>query len=166
MINVLEGDITAIPCNALTTCINSEKTWLGGVDGAIMRSAGNGYHAVAAQLDLSDGDVIWVPETTGAPPNGRKYWDIIFVVDDQTLPTATLVQRALEKAIALSNGLPYTLNMPTFRTGAALGIAEPISITLNGIAAALQNVPENLTVNLVIYADREQAAWFRAQNLS
>lgn len=163
MINVIEGDITAIPCNALATCINSEKVWFGGVDRAIMRSAGNGYHAVAASLNLSDGDIVWVPETTGAPPNGRKYWDVIFVVDDQQLPTATLVQRALEKAIALADGQPYTLNLPAFRTGMALGVAEHIDATLVGIVAALQNVPENLTVNLVIYNDQGLTSWFRAQ---
>lgn len=118
------GDITQkVPVGAIATLINSEGAWYGGLDGAILRVAGNQYHATAYAVlnttGLQDGQVVIAEQK--APHNG-SFKDVVFVVDDLISPLGDLVFTVLCRA----NDQGYaSVALPLMRTGVMLGVVEP-----------------------------------------
>ena len=94
-IQVIDGDITQTPADAIMTAINSGGMWFGGVDGAIMRAAGNSYHAQASEaMPLSDLDVV-VAKGDRARHQGQ-FDNVVFVVDDLLSPLDKITYNGLE----------------------------------------------------------------------
>src|SRR6266568_3171215 len=153
-INVLEGDITKIPTQAIVTLINSGKMWFGGVDGAIMRVAGNQFHRVPAGLTLSDGEVVIAEGPHPATHNGQ-FSDVIFVVDDLKRPLGELVELALDKAYRQEYA---TVSFPAMRTGVMAGAyerdaREAALQMVEGMKRSITRHMQPITVNIVIYSD-------------
>lgn len=137
--DVIEGDATQVPCDALVTCINSEKVWFGGLDGAIQRAAGGIFHAVPARMDLQDGMMIWA----GAPMSSvtRPFNAVLFIVDDLHQPIRDLVESAI--ATAVHHGARHIV-IPGLRTGVMLDIAPEGSeeAIVNGIVGGARDFEE------------------------
>ena len=53
-VNVVDGDIAAVPAQVLITAVNSGGMWFGGIDGVIMRAAGDQFHGQAAEALRTD----------------------------------------------------------------------------------------------------------------
>lgn len=121
MLHLMEGDVTRdVSVDAIVTLINSGGMWYGGVDGAIIRVAGQLYHSGARQaMPLTDGQVV-VVEGDHDDHHG-SFDDVVFVVDDLRQPLSNLLSKALQTI--KSKG--YTrVAMPMFRTGVMLGVVE------------------------------------------
>ena len=133
-INVTSGDITRTVeiVDAIATLVNSGGIWFSGVDRAIQRRCGNYYHAhLADQMNfVSDGKVFIV---NGKSSRNYNFKDVIFVIDDLTLPLKTLVFNTLEAAQKAGY---KRIAMPSMRTGIMLGIVE--ETTLDTILAIKQ----------------------------
>lgn len=119
-IDVLQGDITQFKTDALLTAINSEGMWFGGVDGAIMRIAGDHYHQQArSKMPLKNLQII-IAQGSHEDHRGN-FNDVIFVVDDLTSPVKEVVFSALYATI----GSDYeTISMPSIRMGVIRGVVE------------------------------------------
>jgi O-acetyl-ADP-ribose deacetylase (regulator of RNase III) len=151
-INILQGDITKIPTQAIATLINSGKMWFGGADGAIMRVAGNAYHDVPNRRVLKDGDVIVAKFQR---MHQGKFNDVIFVVDDLKRPLGELVEVALDAAY---NGGYTSISFPAMRTGVMAGAYEPTARDaamqmVAGMKRSIERHQQPITVNIVVYSD-------------
>jgi O-acetyl-ADP-ribose deacetylase (regulator of RNase III) len=118
-VNVVTGDVTQEPSDALITAVNSGGMWFGGIDGAIMRAAGDMFHRqAAAEMPLDDGDTVFAPALDG---HRGLFGSVIFVVDDLQRPLSELVLTALTEAN--SRGC-RVVTLPTLRTGVMSGAYE------------------------------------------
>lgn len=150
-INVVSGDITQVNCDAIVTLINPFGAWNGGVDRAIMKTAGRLYHQQVSQY-LQDGESV-VAKGQMAQHNG-KFNNVIFVIDTLESPTSLLVAIALSKAKDL--GYKH-LAIPVFRTGVMLGeypnepdVESTVKEIVRGIRAFAY---DGLTISIVVYHD-------------
>lgn len=156
-VNVVEGDITwSVKCDAIITAINPFGDWFGGVDFAIRRSAGTGFHSQARELlstkGLNDGQVF----IAKGDDTDRNFKDVIFVVDDVVQPLSKITLAALEKA----NEAGYTsVAMPLMRTGVARGImeetlSEVILQIYKGITQFQEEYGSDMQISIVVYNNR------------
>jgi O-acetyl-ADP-ribose deacetylase (regulator of RNase III) len=124
---VIEGDIAAVPADAMITAINSEGMWFGGIDGVIQRHAGNMFHNQAtAAMPLHHLDTV-VARKRGN--HTAKFGDVVFVIDDLKSPLNKVVTAALKAA---SKAGYRHVTMPTIRTGVMLGVVEKDAKTAVG----------------------------------
>lgn len=156
-VSVFNGDITKTPGNIITL-INSEGMWFGGVDGAIIRAAGNMYHEQAAAAHpLKDGKTVVARKTT---KHRGPFRDVIFVIDDLQQPLSALVLAGLQAAEEA--GLD-TVNLPAMHTGVMLGVKEKTldqtaDEMAKGIRQFLATKPKKVqTINIVVYNDASVA---------
>lgn len=157
-INVVEGDITLEPADALITATNSRGIWVGGVDKAIKSVAGNLFHG---QLDrampLEEGQTILA---RGMGHRGN-FHSVLFVVDNLVQPLSRVALTALRAAE--SAGL-HRLTLPMMRTGAQLGRVEPTAeIAVQRLAQAVKafaasNPRSVSSIRFVIFRDHQTAS--------
>lgn len=133
-IHILEGDITRHPCDAIMTAINSEGMWFGGVDGAIMRVAGDYYHKQAATLmPLKDLQTIVARGSKSA--HNANFNDVVFVVDDLQSSVDKIIYEGLFATIKEDY---QTIAIPSIRMGVMAGVVEKTpEKTINGIKLGL-----------------------------
>ncbi|MBI2326110.1 macro domain-containing protein [Candidatus Collierbacteria bacterium] len=160
IIFVTIGDITKkVPVDAIATLINSGGAWYGGLDGAIMRVAGDQYHATALAVlnstGLQNGQAVVAKEKT---PHKGSFKDVVFVVDDLLSPLGDLVYTALQSA----NDQGYnSVAFPLMRTGVMLGAVEPdveavVQQMKAGINRFRATVPTSrMNINIVVYSNGE-----------
>ncbi len=118
-IQVVEGDITQIPADALMTAINSERMWYGGIDRAIQRVAGDMYHSQANKISCLNNLQTIIAKGTGK--HRGQFRDVVFVVDDVISSLNKVIYNGLEAA----NTQGYeSLLIPTIRMGVASNIME------------------------------------------
>ena len=119
-LNVIKGNITQIPTDAIMTAINSGGLWFGGIDEAIQRVAGDHYHAQAhAAMPLSNLQTIIAK---GSRENHRgNFDDVVFVVDDLESPVNSVIYNGLEAAS--KEGYEKIL-LPAVRMGVMAGVFE------------------------------------------
>ena len=150
-VQVLSGDITTVPVDAIVTLINSGGMWFGGVDRAINSVANDRYHRQAgAMMPLRDKQVV-VAEGDHELHLG-DFDDVIFVVDDLKGPVGPLVKSALE--VAKERGYKRVA-FPAMRTGVMLGVypGEPDArTTVQAIAKAIHDFyTENQALEMIVY---------------
>jgi len=119
-IYVSQGDITRMPADAIITAINSGGLWFGGIDGAIQRAAGSGYHA-QAQAVMPLKDLQTVVAKGNRNDHSGEFDNVVFVVDDLQSPLDNVVYNGLETA---SNEGYQRVLLPTVRMGVMLGQVE------------------------------------------
>ena len=96
-VNVIDGDIAAVPAQALITAINSGGMWFGGIDRVITHAAGNQFHEQAAKALQADPAV----KAVACKQLGWHYGlfvDVVFVIDDLDEPLYGVVRRGLATA--------------------------------------------------------------------
>ena len=158
-LEVETGDITQVTSDALITLINSGRMWFGGVDGAIARAVGGGFHQAALNyLDLhpkaTDGTTIFVDGSDILV--SRSFKNIIFVIDDLAISLERLVESAL--IVAFEKNLAI-VTLPLMRSGVMVGVVEKTleevaDNMMLGIRGAADAMPDAaLTVKIVVYAD-------------
>jgi O-acetyl-ADP-ribose deacetylase (regulator of RNase III) len=157
-VQVIAGDISQIPADALVTAINSSGAWFGGIDRVIQRVAGNHFHDQAdALMPLSDGQTIL------ASGNGTsQFQNVIFVVDDVRQPLSGIVFNGL---LAASNAGFKSVTLPAIRTGVMLGRFEKTKqAAVFAIGEGVRRFLEvgDLNINFVVYSDRETQALLSA----
>ena len=117
---VVSGDLTQELTDAVMTAINSGGMWLGRIDEAIQRAAGNQYHAQAkAAMPLRDLQVVVAKGNKGS--HSGEFRDVIFVVDDLQNPLNRVVYAGLEAAH--QHGYEKIV-VPTIRMGDMVGVVE------------------------------------------
>lgn len=111
-VEVTFGDITALPSDVLVTSVTTDGNWEGGVDKAIRRRAGLGFHALLAQQcrvhPIKEGDVVIVPAALGAgePVYGSHgdlnayeaatpFGAVAFTADNLTRPLSQVILNGL-----------------------------------------------------------------------
>jgi hypothetical protein len=158
-LEVETGDITQVTSDALITLINSGRMWFGGVDGAITRAVGGGFHQAALNyLDLhpkaTDGTTIFVDGSDILV--SRSFQNVIFVIDDLAISLERLVEAAL--IVAFEKDLTI-VTLPLMRSGVMVGVVEKTleevaDNMMLGIRGAADAMPDAaLTVKIVVYAD-------------
>jgi len=105
-----------------------------------------------AGKEFPDGQVFIITGTRG----DFSFSDVIFVIDDLTLPLNTLVFNALSTAQEIS----YTrIAMPAMRSGFMAGVVEKTVLDTvlamkQGFLSFKEKYPDSvLTVDIVVYAD-------------
>lgn len=158
-LDILSGDLTQVQSDALITPINSERMWFGGIDGAIMRTAGEAFHQGASDyLDehpkATDGSTIFVD---GSSVNhGGQFRHVIFVIDDLSISLQRVVEAGLEEAIERKL---QKVSMPLMRSGVMAGVVErtPEEVAeriMLGIKGAADAHPDSkLSTKIVVYSD-------------
>ena len=119
-VNVIQGDITQIPTDAIMTAINSGGMWFGGVDGAIQRAAEEHYHEQAAAL-MPLKELQTVVAKGDYHNHSGQFNDVVFVVDDLKHSLDEVVYAGLEAA---HNEGYKTLLVPAMRMGVMAGAVE------------------------------------------
>lgn len=111
-VSVVQGDITTVPSDALIKSISHCGWAESNLDINIKQSFGNHFHAqVAEATSLGEGKTI-VAQGTGDPNDA--FANIVFVVDDATLPLSLIVCNAL----CAANKQGYkNVTLPALRTG-------------------------------------------------
>jgi O-acetyl-ADP-ribose deacetylase (regulator of RNase III) len=119
-VSVVSGDIAQVKADALITAINSGGMWFGGIDGVIMRAAGNYFHQQAKRaMPLTDGQTV-VTYDNGCVHHG-VFTSVVFVVDDLKRPLHEIVYNGLKSA---SDAGFKSVSLPTIRMGVMLGLIE------------------------------------------
>jgi O-acetyl-ADP-ribose deacetylase (regulator of RNase III) len=133
-VTVSSGDITRVSCDGLITAINGGGMWFGGIDGAIQRSAGNMFHAQAAErMPLTDGDVVYAPASDG---HRVVFGSVIFVIDELQKPLREVVLAGLQEAEKRQLGV---VTLPLLRTGVMAGAYEKtVEAALDETAVAIK----------------------------
>jgi O-acetyl-ADP-ribose deacetylase len=169
---IVEGDMTQLPVDAIMTVINSGGMWFGGIDGAIQRVAGNQYHSQAAsRMPLRNLDVV---VAKGRGSHRGQFKDVIFVVDDLQSPVNDVIYKGLEAA----NDEGYeTLAIPAVRMGVMAGAVEKTpKETVSKIALGMKSFRDDYgkdttlkQVFFVVYKDPQTVKYlqqgFRNQKL-
>ena len=125
--SLTKGDIAQVPAEALITAINSGGMWFGGIDGVIMRLAGQTYHnQAAAKSPLKHLDTIIARQKA---PHRGLFADVVFIVDDLKTPLSTVVKTALQAAADAGYNV---VSLPAIRTGVMLGVVEKDAQTAVG----------------------------------
>ena len=161
-VNVVDGDIAAVPAQALITAVNSGGMWFGGIDGVIMRAAGDQFHGQAAEALRTDPTV----KAVACKKLGWHYGmfvDVVFVIDDLDEPLYEVVRRGLATA---SQAGYERVSMPAIRFGVMRGIGGTEVEKIDGIARAIQDQeadPENSIkeLSVVVFGDRALSAQLR-----
>ena len=156
----MSGDITQTSqVNAIVALANSNRTFFTDIDKAIQRKCDNYYHSrLMIQMSKTnrqpyDGQVFIVK---GRTANNFSFKDIIFIIDDLTLPMRTLVFNAL---CAAQEAGYEKIAMPPMRTGDMLGIVEKTVLDVvlamkQGLLYFKQKYPDSvLTVNIIVHSD-------------
>jgi len=118
-VQVNSGDIARFPADALITAINSGGMWAGGIDGVIVRNAGDSFHKqAAAAMPLSHGQVVIAKGNGG---NRAAFKDVVFVVDDLQGRLSDIVYNGL---VGASKAGYTAVALPTIRMGVMLGVVE------------------------------------------
>lgn len=156
-IAVKYGDITQIPADAILTAINSASaSWFGGIDGAIMRVAGNHYHNKAAAAgNLSD--LTTIVATGNRSAHAGYFDDVVFVVDDLKSP----LDEVLYKGLVAASGEGYKrILIPTIRMGVMAGVKESPEEAIQKMGEGLQKFMEDYAhktrieeIIFVVYGD-------------
>jgi len=148
---VISGDISKVEADALITAINSGGMWFGGIDGVIMRAAGNHFHQQASNaIPLSHEQTIVAHGNGG----GTAFGNVIFVVDDLQGKLSSIVYNGLKAA---SDAGFKTVSLPTIRMGVMLGaveksVEEAVSEMALGVKS-FQNEGGDLDITFVVYND-------------
>jgi len=156
-VDVVSGDITQEPADALITAINSDGMWFGGVDWAIKNVAGNMFHSQAAKVALENGKVVFARSTH---EHDGKFSNVIFVVDDLEWPLSEVILAALAEAD--KRGM-RVVTLPALRTGVMAGEYEPtVQAALEMMASAIHNFSEGASstveqIRVVVYDDIDSA---------
>lgn len=157
-IELMRGDVSKVPADALITAINSGGMWFGGIDGVIMRAAGELFHSQAErQMPLKDGQAV-VATSNGHAHRGA-FTNVVFVVDDLQRKLREIVYNGLKAA---SEAGFKTVTIPAIRMGVMLGVVEAtINEAVTEIATGVRAfVDENPGTSLqkitfVIYNDQK-----------
>jgi len=171
-IYVSSGDVTkTVDVDAISTLINLEGDWFGGVDFAIRRVAGDQYHKQVEQVlekqGLVDGQVVVARGNRHHNQEG-SFNNVIFVCDDLKQPLRNLVYVALQKARELGY---KSIALPLMRTGVMLGKVEPDAHTVVvEMQKAFQKFfaetgSSELDVFVIVYKDTEALTYLR-ENLN
>lgn len=157
-IQIVEGDITQMKADALVTFANPLGHWHGGVDNALKRRFGTGFH-----------DELEKARVAGRFTNGKAcfvagssspFKGVLFVCDDLDSPLDlyVLVETALKKAAEIG---AKEVVVPVFRTGYAFDYFEMEAIERE-LIGILKTVSFNGTITIVVYRDPDQANRLRA----
>lgn len=155
-VEVVDGDITQEPADALITAVNSGGMWFGGVDGAIMRVSTQ-YHDGLADV-LRHGrsrDVVTVVKREKHEKYAGKFSTVVFVIDDLDEPLSVIVRRGLTEAS--TRGF-RTVTMPMIRFGVMARVGGTPTEKMTDITQAIhdqmrdtENRIEHLKI--VVYGD-------------
>ena len=159
---VIEGDIAMVEADALITAINSSGMWFGGIDRVISRSAGNQFHAQAANALEADPATKVVVAPMLTDHNGC-YEDVVFTIDDLNEDLKVVVRRALDAAAEAGY---EDVSMPAIRFGVMRSIGGTPEEKVQAIADALREheaeAPTPLkSVTIVVYGDPSLATMLR-----
>lgn len=167
-VNVTTGDVTDQKVDAIATLVNSGGMQFGGVDGAIKRKCSNYYHhRLAIKIDYTEnGDEIFDGKVyiVEGEKNKHPFKDVIFIIDDFSLPLSTLVFKALEAA---QKAEYKEIAMPSMRTGVMAGAVEKTTLDTvlamkRGILSFKKKYPDSaITVTIVIYNDSHLEKLFK-----
>lgn len=151
------GDVTRVPSQCLITSISPQGPWVSGIDHAIRKVAGRGYHdAAAAKFPLRDGQTVLA---RGGPRHSGEFRDVLFVVDGLKRPLSGLVLTALEAAD--NNGIAE-VTLPVLRMGVAVGkvertAAETVKRLCEGVQQFVANNPRSIRqVEIVAFSSDVQ----------
>lgn len=161
-VNIVDGDIAAVPAQALITAVNSGRRWFGGIGSVIMRAAGDQFHGQAEEALRNDPTVKAVACKQLGWHHGR-FVDVVFVIDDLDEPLYEVVRRGLATASQAGYEL---VSMPAIRFGVTRGIGGTEAEKIDGIARAIQDQeadPANVikALSVVVYGDRALSAQLR-----
>lgn len=164
-IELVEGDITRIPVDAIVNAANSQLAGGGGVDGAIHEAAGptlmrelDGIRARIGRCDTGDAVV------TGAGKLPAKY---VFhavgpIYRNGSHGEPALLASCYEKclALAIQHGV-HSISFPSISTGVyGYPIAEAAAIAIRTVWTFLNNRPDaTLQVKLVQFSQRDSTAY-------
>lgn len=163
-LSVIDGDIAEVRAQALITAINSGGMWFGGIDGVIMRAAGDQFHAKAADALRADPSTKTVVAKKRGWHHG-SFVDVIFVIDDLDEPLNVVVRRGLTTASAAGYRI---VSMPLIRFGVMRDVGGSPESKLDDIAMALENQqhdPKNTIekLSIVVYGDMALSTMMRAR---
>lgn len=155
VIELLAADVANVPADALIAPLHSTGEWIGGINAAIRKCAGNSFHAQARdRMPFSDGDAFIAKR---GEIRGGMFRDVLFVCDDWKRPLAGIVREALWRATDQEIG---SVILPAMRTGAAFGQFEKTSAKavlglVTGVKQYLLNQPtESLKrIRIVVQPD-------------
>lgn len=161
-VSVIDGDVTAVPAQALITAINSGGMWFGGIDGVIMRTAGDQFHGQAAEALRADRSTKTIVAKQLGWHHGR-FADVIFVIDDLDEPLNVVVRRGLTAA---SDAGYQTVSMPLIRFGVMRDVGGTSASKLRDITMAVQGAQVDIKnhlkeLSIVVYGDLGLSAQLR-----
>lgn len=163
-VQIVSGDITQQPADALITAINSEGMWFGGIDGAIQRVAGSMFHAQARNAaPLVDGAALLAGSIDG---HRGKFANVIFIIDDLRQPLRNIVSAGLQKA---EESRFAEITLPTIRTGVMAGVVEPtveaaLDEMVSAIKAFMATDPKYVrSITIVVYNDAHAERYLAKQ---
>jgi len=158
-IGVHQGDITHTPkpVQAIITPINSGGMWFGGIDRAIMRTAGSQYHAQAQKSlgRIKQNDTI---RATRKAVHDGHFTEVLFVIDDLESPLSDVIFASLKAAEEATYRM---VAMSAMRTGVMLGsvektLRETVQQMRIGFDRFREAYPDShLNVLIVVYSNTE-----------
>ncbi len=156
-IQIVEGNLVKMECDAIATLLNPEGEWYGAVDKAIMAVSGEHYYKPVRKLladrKFANGDCIPVLGDKSKHHGGFNH--VIFACDDvfRPKPIYHLVGKIL--SITAIMGLK-SIALPVFRTGAACRFFPNQDENLHHIMFASKEFMKSrpdITVKFVVYND-------------
>jgi len=159
-IDIIDGDITSIPADALLTAINSGRMWFGGIDGVISRAAGNQYHVQASAALDSNPDTSVIIATKSTSHHG-SFENVVFTIDDLDRPLREVILDGLQGAE--QHGC-RTITMPAIRLGVMRDIGGSVEEKVRETIGALKEHAETSRlqlVSVVIFNDQQLSNMFR-----
>ncbi len=120
---------TQVKADVLITTVSPGGLWYGGMDDAIKRVSKTYHFQLGVQTPLRDGQMVYLQ----APETGYdgKFGSVLFVVDGLRQPLSRLIVKALGEVDRIGMN---SVVLPTFRTGALLGVVEK---TIDGVLGQL-----------------------------
>lgn len=153
-VKVIGGNVVDLSADALITAINSGGMWFGGIDGVIMRAAGNEFHNQARNAaPLSHGQAV---VAKGSGQHSANFRNVVFVVDDLQGPLHEIVYAGLKAA---ADAGFKSVSLPTIRMGVMLGaveksVDEAVQEMADGISKFRAESPEGLeSITFVVFGD-------------
>jgi O-acetyl-ADP-ribose deacetylase (regulator of RNase III) len=167
-IQLLQGDITKVPVDAICNAANSQLKGGGGVDGAIHRTGGPSIMLELDQIRVAQGECpagTAVATTAGELPAKYVFHAVGPVYRDGKSGEAETLAAAYRSCLALAEerGVSY-ISFPSISTGAyGYPVEEAASIALAEVVNHLQRDSSKLQrAVFVLYDERTLGAYRRS----
>lgn len=166
-IQLMKGDITQVPVDAICNAANSELRGGGGVDGAIHRAGGPAIMAELEEIRREKGGCPTggaVATSAGSLPAKWIFHAVGPIYEDGTSGEPEQLASAYRSCVALAEekGASY-ISFPSISTGVyGYPVRDAAEIALREVVAGLQQSKKLQKAVFVLFDDRTNAAYAEA----